>query len=208
MARYTRYISQGAVESVQDVEEPTNEPIDDLDNAFRPSLQPWTGTSTMDGTQEKNTRFSLEDDGELIKHDEAHGVFRSPRPSITLQELQELESRRRSAHGASGEARGSPSDMRGGIFGGCPLDDLWEAQEMDVGGNPELFAGCVALAEEAHKEWEEAWREKHNDTDWRDSEWRDETVFSESEAEDEESDELKTETTEEASSDDGWVFGA
>lgn len=160
------------------------DPIDALDDAFQPSTQ----LATMDGAQDKDTGPLLDDDdGEVIDHDEAHGVFRSPRPSVTLQELQERESRKHSGDGDSKEASASRSAMRGGIFGGHPLHDLWKAQEMDVGGDPRLLAGYAALNVEAHQAWDEAAREKHNETNWRD-----EDVFSDSEA----------------SSDDGWNLEA
>lgn len=163
-------LQQGAFESTQNA----REPIDDLDEAFRPSAQ----LSTMDGAQDKDTGLlDDDDDGELIEHDEAHGVFRSPRPSVTLQELQERESRKHSGGGDSKEASASRSDMRGGIFGGNPLNDLWKAQEMDVGGDPRLLAGCAAFDAEAHQAWNEAAREKYTETNWRD-----EDVFSDSEA--------------------------
>lgn len=160
-----RYILQGAFESTQNA----GEPIDKLDEAFRPSTQ----LSTMDGAQDKGTGSLLDDDepGEFIDHDEAHGVFRSPRPSITLQELQERESRKHSGDGDSKEASASHSAMRGGVFGGNPLSDLWKAQEMDVGGDLCLLAASDA---EAPQTWDEAAGKN----------WREEDVFSEPETED------------------------
>lgn len=174
------------------------EPIDDLDEAFQPSTQ----LATMDGAQDKDTGSLLDDDdGEFIDHDEAHGVFRSPRPSVTLQELQERESRKHSGDGDSKKASASRSAMRGGIFGGDPLNDLWKAQEMDVGGDPGLlagFAGCADLNAEAHRAWDEAAREKHNEINWRD-----EDVFSDSDTEDIIFDDSDMEDAEEACSDGG-----
>jgi len=179
------YFFQGAAESIQN----TGEPIDDLDNAFRPSTQ----LLTMGGERAKKTGPSMEGDGELIDHDEAHRVFRSPRPSITLQELQELheldklrelrerESRKHSGDGASGQGTTGHSAMRGGIFGGAPLDDLWLAQGQDVGADlgEDFYAGSAALDAEAHKAWDEAAREEYQETAWWDA-----CVFSDSEAED------------------------
>ncbi|KAG6365015.1 hypothetical protein INS49_006621 [Diaporthe citri] len=153
----------------------------------------------MDGAQDKDTGSLLDDDdGEFIDHDEAHGVFRSPRPSVTLQELQERESRKHSGGGDSKKASASPFAMRGGIFGGNPLNDLWKAQEMDVGGDPCLLAGSAVLDAEAHRAWDEAAREKHNEINWRD-----EGVFSDSETEDLVFVDSDMEDAEEASSDDG-----
>lgn len=185
------YFFQGAAESIQN----TGEPIDDLDNAFRPSTQ----LLTMGGERAKKTGPktgpSMEDDGEFIDHDEAHRVFRSPRPSITLQELQELheldkldklqelrerESRKHSGDGASGQGTTGHPAMRGGIFGGAPLDDLWLAQGQDVGADlgEDFYAGSAALDAEAHKAWDEAAREEYQETDWWDA-----CVLSDSEAE-------------------------
>lgn len=186
-----RYILQAAFESKQNA----SEPIDDLDEAFQPSTQLSTQSSAMAGAQERKRDSFLEGDGEIIEHDEAHGVFRSPRPSITLQELQERESRKDSGGGDNEEASARGSAMRGGIFGGRPLSDLWRAQEMDVGGDPRLFGGSAALDAEAHDTWDEAASDKYD--------WMYEVVFSDSEAEDAVSDDLKTEDSEEASSDGG-----
>lgn len=189
------YILQGAFESGQDA----GEPIDDLDEAFRPSTQLSTQPFTMAGARDKKKDSLLEDEGEFIEHDEAHGVFRSPRPSITLQELQERESKRHSGDGKNEEASPGGSAMRGGVCGGCPLDDLWRAQEVDIGGNPRLFVGSAALDAEAQKAWDEAAMEKYDEINWRD-----EDVFNDSEPEDLISDALETEGSE-GSSDYGRV---
>lgn len=178
-----RYFFGEATASTQN----TSEPIDDLDNAFLPSTQ----LLTMDREQVKNVGSLVESDGEFIDHDEAHRVFRSPRPSITLQELQEMQkmhelrelrergSGKHSVDGAGGQGPPSESAMRGGIFGGDPLGDLWLAQGQDQGADLDLSEGSAALDAEAHKAWDEAAREKHREND----EW-DECAFSDSEAED------------------------
>lgn len=188
-----RYILQGAFESRQNA----GEPIDDLDEAFQPSTQLSTQPFTMAGARDKKRDSLLDDEGEFIEHDEAHGVFRSPRPSITLQELQERESKKHSGDGKE-EASPGGSAIRGGVCEGCPLDDLWRAQEGDIGGNPRLFVGSAALDAEAQKAWEEAATEKYDEINWRD-----EDVFDDSEPEDLISDDLGTEDSEEASSDYG-----
>lgn len=174
-----RYIFQGAAESTQGT---TVDPIDELDNAFQPSVQQLSGAK-----RDKNVTPLKEDDGELIYHDEAHGVFRSPRPSITFQDLQDLqkmqeyELKRRSGGASSGQATTRHPAVRGGSFGGSRLNDLWLAQEGDLGADSGLYAeGAVLGAEEAYQAWEAAAREKYES----EIDWWDECVFSESEAED------------------------
>lgn len=170
------------------------EPTNDLDKAFRPSRQ----LSTMDGAEDKNTGCLMEGDGEFIEHDEAHSVFRSPRPSVTLQELQERESRKQSCHDNAEGASRSPSAMRGGVFGGNPLHDLWLAQEMDVGGDPCLLAGSATLDPKAYET-----SDKTAMGEYKETSWKDEDVFSDSETEDVIFDDSEMEDAEEASSDDG-----
>lgn len=188
---------QEAFQNLQNSEEP----IDDLDEAFIPSTLLYTQSFTMAGAQGKKRDSFLEGEGEFIEHDEAHGVFRSPRPSITLQELQERESKKHSGGGDNEEASPGGSAMRGGIFGGCPLNDLWLAQEMDIGGDPCLFAESAALAAEAHKAWDEAATEKSTDLNSED-----EDVFIDSETDDADdviSVDSETEDSQEAPSDGG-----
>lgn len=169
-----RYALEGAAESTPD----TDELLDHLDNAFRPS----TERLLWGGKRGKNVDSSKEDDGEVIDHDDAHRVFRSPRPSLTLQDLREQEHREHSGDVDSGQGTTSGSAIRGGIFGGSPLDDLWLAQKRDLGGDPGLYAGSATLgAEEAHRAWEEAAREEKYEEEIN---WRDECVFIDSEAED------------------------
>lgn len=194
-----RHILQGAFQGTQI----GGEPIDELDEAFRPSTQLSTQPARMAGARDKKRDSLLEDDGEVIEHDAAHRVFRSPRPSITLQELQELherESGKQLGDGASehGDTPGH-SAMRGGIFGGDPLHDLWLAQEMDVGGLSCLLASSVVLDTEAHEAWEEAAKEKHGEGDWRA-----EDVFIDSETEDVTFGDGEMEDAEEAFSDE-WL---
>lgn len=169
------YADQAAAESKHN----TDELIDDLDKAFRPSTQPLL----LGGKPDKKVVPSEEDDGEVIDHDEAHRVFRSPRPSLTLEDIQQLqdlrkgEPRKHPGDGASGQGTTSDSTMRGGgIVGGSPSDDMWLAHKRDLGGDP----GAALDAEEAHQAWEEAAREKYEEEvdSWTGC------VFSDSETED------------------------
>lgn len=171
-------VLQGSAEIMQG----TVDPIDELDNLFKPSTHYLLG-----GKPDEKAASLKEDDGEVINHDEAHRVFRSPRPSITLHDLQELQKLREpelkehSGDGASGQITAGGSSMRGGLLSGSPLHDLWLAHTTDLGAHPGLYAGSTVLdAEEAYQAWEEAAREKYEEVLDR---WE-ECVFSDSEAED------------------------
>lgn len=127
----------------------------------------------------------------LVEHDRASGVFRSPRPSVTLSEMQQRELRddltqlgdvpgaeavwldgdldftpRGGLHGVGGDAQDSMI-VRGGASRDNPWDELWMAQELDFGAASSIFDPSTAEAQNA---WEEAAVMKHDDEEWHDLE--------------------------------------
>ncbi|KAL1880736.1 hypothetical protein Daus18300_001350 [Diaporthe australafricana] len=183
--------------------------IGQLDDAFRPSVQAaFTRASTqpftVDGAKDDDAAFLSDIDIEMVQHDDARGVFRTHRPSFTLAELQEREAVDNSRQGADDEPAPGDSAIRGGVFGGNPWDDLWTAEKIDAGSDASRFQESADLEAEAHKVWEEAAVEKHDDIDWEDGD-----DFHDSEMEDlvlddsdlEDSDET---SSEEAFIEDGW----
>ncbi|KAI3401222.1 hypothetical protein diail_11928 [Diaporthe ilicicola] len=186
--------------SVQD----GGELIDQLDDAFQPFSQPSMRASTQpsavevaEDEDEGSSIFKC--DAEVIQHDEARGVFRSPRPSVTLAELQEREAAEKLSHGAGKDGKDAApgkASIRGGVFGGNPWDDLWLAAKNDVGSDASRFRESLDLDAEANKAWEEAAAEKYDEIDWKD-----EDVFYDSD--DMVFDDSEVEVIEEASSDEG-----
>lgn len=68
-----------------------------LSREFAPSVAEAEASSWRshadEGTQARLDDDTFQEDLEFIEHDAAHGVFRSPRPSITLSELQQQQLR-------------------------------------------------------------------------------------------------------------------
>ncbi|KAJ0118431.1 hypothetical protein J7T55_009214 [Diaporthe amygdali] len=138
-----------------------HEPVNYLDDAFEPSTQP----SMLDGANDNDADFLSEVDAEVIEHDEAHRVFRSPRPSVTLSELQAREVQENLSLVAREQATEDESAGRGGVFGGNPWGDLFLAQEVDAGADESVFDQSKALEAEAevHNVWEEAAAERDDE---------------------------------------------
>lgn len=121
----------------------------------------------------------------MVEHDRATGVFRSPQPSMTLSEIRGREIKKdliRSGQVLVEEAVWLDEDLedtqsdalhsdsalddvaiRGGLDGGNPWDDLWMAQERDVGADLPAFDQST---EDAQIAWEEAAESKHDDEEW------------------------------------------
>lgn len=125
----------------------------------------------------------------VVEHDRAHGVFRSPRPSVTLSEMLQRELRYDLTQSGDvpgddavwldGDLKFTPGDglnggdaqdsmvVRGGASGNNPWDELWMAQELDFGAESSVFDPSTAEAQNA---WEEAAVMKHDDEEWHDLE--------------------------------------
>lgn len=125
----------------------------------------------------------------VVEHDEANRVFKSPRPSVTLSEIQRREVRKglsQCGDAYEDEALWLDDDLEttpGDVFDGCgdqdkvvvrgggsgtnPWDELWIAQGLDVGAESCVFDQSTAEAQNA---WEEAALMKHDDEEWNDLE--------------------------------------
>lgn len=125
----------------------------------------------------------------VVEHDQADRIFKSPRPSVTLSEMQRsevkkdlsryddacesqtlwLEHNYETPPGDSSDGIGTQDDMmvRGGGAQNNHWDELWMEQELDVGAEPFIFDQSTA---EAQNVWEEAALMKHDDEEWHDLE--------------------------------------
>lgn len=125
----------------------------------------------------------------LLEHDQAIGVFRSPRPSIMLSEIQRRQvvkdlaqdsdalvekgiwldghlevASTHSSDALRDEVAEGDVNVRGGLYNGSPWADLWLAQEQDLGA--EESSVFDESTTEARNAWEEAVLKKHDDEEW------------------------------------------
>lgn len=118
-------------------------------------------------------------------------MFKSPRPSVTLSEIQRREVKKGlSQCGDAYEDEAlwledntevTPGDISNGCgdqdnvvvrggHGNNPWDELWMAQGLDIGADPSVFEHGSA---EAQKAWEETALIKHDDEEWNDLSYND-----------------------------------